>query len=133
MISTPVVPGFASMIEKAELTKAYGGVNAVDRLSFVVLPGRVTGFLGPNGAGKVHDHAGARRAGAGDRRYGDHRRAPVCRPAAACAAGVAPANGTAMAARSTPSALPVVLTRDLSSVCPPGTKSPCFARCYSNT
>ena len=40
------------MIEVKALTKKYGGVTAVDCLSFVVRPGRVTGFLGPNGAGK---------------------------------------------------------------------------------
>ena len=34
------------------VTKSYGGTAAVDDLSFVVEPGRVTGFLGPNGAGK---------------------------------------------------------------------------------
>ncbi|WP_328375570.1 ATP-binding cassette domain-containing protein [Streptomyces sp. NBC_01020] len=39
-------------IEVCELTKDYGANRAVDRLSFTVLPGRVTGFLGPNGAGK---------------------------------------------------------------------------------
>jgi ABC-2 type transport system ATP-binding protein len=37
-----------------ELTKVFGGrVRAVDRLSFSVEPGSVTGFLGPNGAGKT--------------------------------------------------------------------------------
>ena len=35
------------------LTKQYKDVKAVDDLSFVVHPGRVTGFLGPNGAGKT--------------------------------------------------------------------------------
>ncbi|MFI2312055.1 multidrug ABC transporter ATP-binding protein [Streptomyces sp. CB00072] len=40
------------MIEATELTKRYGGRTAVDRLSFTVRPGLVTGFLGPNGAGK---------------------------------------------------------------------------------
>ncbi|MEU7132730.1 ATP-binding cassette domain-containing protein [Streptomyces sp. NPDC046261] len=40
------------MIEVQELTKRYGTTLAVDRLSFRVEPGRVTGFLGPNGAGK---------------------------------------------------------------------------------
>ncbi|NBE53704.1 ABC transporter ATP-binding protein [Streptomyces boluensis] len=39
-------------IDVHELTKEYGGTRAVDRLSFTVEPGRVTGFLGPNGAGK---------------------------------------------------------------------------------
>jgi len=34
------------------LTKRYGAVTAVDRLSFRLAPGRITGFLGPNGAGK---------------------------------------------------------------------------------
>ncbi|MER6399500.1 ATP-binding cassette domain-containing protein [Kitasatospora sp. NPDC001603] len=41
------------MIEVKELTKHYGGRTAVDRLTFTVRPGRVTGFLGPNGAGKT--------------------------------------------------------------------------------
>ncbi|RMI37153.1 ABC transporter ATP-binding protein [Streptomyces triticirhizae] len=40
------------MIEVHALTKRYGDRAAVDRLSFDVRPGRVTGFLGPNGAGK---------------------------------------------------------------------------------
>jgi len=35
------------------LTKRYGAVTAVDRLTFEVEPGVVTGFLGPNGAGKT--------------------------------------------------------------------------------
>lgn len=41
------------VIEATELTKRYGGTTAVDRLSFTVRPGVVTGFLGPNGAGKT--------------------------------------------------------------------------------
>ncbi|TDC74264.1 ATP-binding cassette domain-containing protein [Streptomyces hainanensis] len=40
------------MIEARELTKRYGDRTVVDRLSFSVRPGEVTGFLGPNGAGK---------------------------------------------------------------------------------
>jgi ABC-2 type transport system ATP-binding protein len=35
------------------LVKSYNGTLAVRDLSFVVRPGRVTGFLGPNGAGKT--------------------------------------------------------------------------------
>ncbi|MGW3072988.1 ABC transporter ATP-binding protein [Kitasatospora sp. NPDC001132] len=40
------------MIEIERLTKRYGATTAVDRLTFTVRPGTVTGFLGPNGAGK---------------------------------------------------------------------------------
>jgi len=40
------------MIEAIELTKHYGPAIAVDKLSFTVQPGIVTGFLGPNGSGK---------------------------------------------------------------------------------
>ncbi|MBC6461818.1 ABC transporter ATP-binding protein [Actinomadura sp. HBU206391] len=40
------------MIEVQNLSKRYGRTPAVDRLSFTVRPGQVTGFLGPNGAGK---------------------------------------------------------------------------------
>ena len=40
------------MIEVENLTKRYGDRTAVNRVSFQVNPGTVTGFLGPNGAGK---------------------------------------------------------------------------------
>jgi ABC-2 type transport system ATP-binding protein len=40
-------------ITVTDLTKRYGTVTAVDRLTFTVEPGLVTGFLGPNGAGKT--------------------------------------------------------------------------------
>jgi ABC-2 type transport system ATP-binding protein len=40
------------MIEAIGLVKRYGKVTAVDRLSFTVPAGVVTGFLGPNGSGK---------------------------------------------------------------------------------
>jgi ABC-type Na+ transport system ATPase subunit NatA len=39
-------------ISAHELTKRYGHVTVVDRLSFTARPGAITGFLGPNGAGK---------------------------------------------------------------------------------
>ncbi|WP_428956315.1 ABC transporter ATP-binding protein [Streptomyces sp. cg35] len=39
-------------IDVQDLIKEYGTTRAVDRLTFRVEPGRVTGFLGPNGAGK---------------------------------------------------------------------------------
>jgi ABC-2 type transport system ATP-binding protein len=36
-----------------DLTKQFGATRAVDRVSFTVTTGKVTGFLGPNGAGKT--------------------------------------------------------------------------------
>ncbi|MFI1248277.1 ATP-binding cassette domain-containing protein [Streptomyces anulatus] len=67
------------MIEATELTKRYGGRTAVDRLSFTVRPGRVTGFLGPNGAGKSTtmrlilglDSPSAGRVNVGGKAYAD--------------------------------------------------------------
>ncbi len=41
------------MISVSELTKLYGPIVAVDRVSFEVARGEVVGFLGPNGAGKT--------------------------------------------------------------------------------
>ncbi len=41
------------MIKVENLTRVYGDYVAVDDVSFVARPGRVTGFLGPNGAGKT--------------------------------------------------------------------------------
>jgi ABC-2 type transport system ATP-binding protein len=40
------------MIDAIGLTKHYGSKHAVEKLSFSVRPGVVTGFLGPNGSGK---------------------------------------------------------------------------------
>ena len=52
----PDAPGgsrLLHMIRVEGLTKTYGAFTAVDDVSFVAQPGRVTGFLGPNGAGKT--------------------------------------------------------------------------------
>ena len=43
----------AAAIETHELTKHYGPIRALERLSLVVQPGEIFGFLGPNGAGKT--------------------------------------------------------------------------------
>jgi ABC-2 type transport system ATP-binding protein len=40
-------------IEVTRLSKRFGGITAVDALTFTVPTGQVTGFLGPNGAGKT--------------------------------------------------------------------------------
>jgi ABC-2 type transport system ATP-binding protein len=39
-------------IEVAGLRKRFGAAQALDGMTFTVLPGQVTGFVGPNGAGK---------------------------------------------------------------------------------
>ena len=41
------------MIEVQGLTKIYGGLTAIDDVSFAVDKGEILGFLGPNGAGKT--------------------------------------------------------------------------------
>jgi ABC-2 type transport system ATP-binding protein len=42
-----------NLIELDRLTKRFGGVTALEELTFTISPGKVTGFLGPNGAGKT--------------------------------------------------------------------------------
>ena len=68
------------MIAIESLTKKYHSTVAVDHVSFVAEPGRVTGFLGPNGAGK----STSMRMLVGltaPTGYGDHLRPPVRGPA----------------------------------------------------
>src|SRR4029450_12023105 len=40
------------MLEVVDVTKRYGGLAAVNHVSFTVRPGEVLGYLGPNGSGK---------------------------------------------------------------------------------
>ena len=40
------------MVEVKDLSKDYGPIKAIDRISFRLEKGDVVGFLGPNGAGK---------------------------------------------------------------------------------
>jgi ABC-2 type transport system ATP-binding protein len=42
-----------TVVSVRDLTKRYGDVAAVDRLTFTLERGTITGFLGPNGAGKT--------------------------------------------------------------------------------
>lgn len=41
------------ILEVSNLSKGFGGIKAVDNISFVIMPGKVTGIIGPNGAGKT--------------------------------------------------------------------------------
>jgi branched-chain amino acid transport system ATP-binding protein len=41
------------ILETKNLTKQFGGVHAIDRLSIAVEKGSITGIIGPNGSGKT--------------------------------------------------------------------------------
>jgi ABC-2 type transport system ATP-binding protein len=43
----------ATMIEARDITKRYGDLTAIERVTFTVAKGEVLAFLGPNGAGKT--------------------------------------------------------------------------------
>ncbi|MCX5954952.1 MAG: ABC transporter ATP-binding protein [Cyanobacteria bacterium] len=43
----------APLLEVQELTCRFGGLVALDRISFAVQPGEIFGLIGPNGAGKT--------------------------------------------------------------------------------
>jgi branched-chain amino acid transport system ATP-binding protein len=43
----------ASLLEVRNISKHFGGVRAVDDLSFVVEPGEIRALIGPNGSGKT--------------------------------------------------------------------------------
>ena len=40
------------MLEARNLTKRFGAFRVVDRVTFAIRPGEITGYLGPNGSGK---------------------------------------------------------------------------------
>jgi ABC-2 type transport system ATP-binding protein len=73
----------AGRIEVRGLSKSFGTVQAVQDLSFLVEPGRVTGFLGPNGAGKtttLRMLLGLVRPSAGSATIGGRKYADLQRP-----------------------------------------------------
>jgi branched-chain amino acid transport system permease protein len=50
--AAPVVPGLV-LLEVNQLTKTFGGLTAVNKVSFDVKGGEIFGIIGPNGAGKT--------------------------------------------------------------------------------
>jgi branched-chain amino acid transport system ATP-binding protein len=50
---TDETPGKSIILSVADVTKRFGGLTAVDRVSFEVEAGKVFGLIGPNGAGKT--------------------------------------------------------------------------------
>ena len=43
----------SALLELEEVTRRFGGLNAVEGVSFSVAPGEIVGLIGPNGAGKT--------------------------------------------------------------------------------
>jgi len=71
------------MIKVERLTRKYGDFLAVNDISFVARPGRVTGFLGPNGAGKtttMRVMVGLRSPTSGKVTIGGHHYADIPNP-----------------------------------------------------
>jgi ABC-type branched-subunit amino acid transport system ATPase component len=61
-----------ALLEVAAVRKAFGGLVAVDDLTFAVAPGQIVGLIGPNGSGKttmLNVISGALRADSGDIRF----------------------------------------------------------------
>jgi len=72
------------VIKITGLSKRYGRIVAVDRVTFACMPGTVTGFLGPNGAGKtttLRTLTGLTRPDAGQATIAGHRFADLPNPA----------------------------------------------------
>ena len=49
----PQVTASAPLLEIAQLTMRFGGIVALENVSFTVRKGRIAGLIGPNGAGKT--------------------------------------------------------------------------------
>ena len=63
------------LLQARGLTKRFGGIAAVNDVSFDLQPGRIVGLIGPNGAGKttlVNLVTGVHRADAGTLLFGGH-------------------------------------------------------------
>ena len=65
-----------AMLRLANVSRRFGGLIAVNNVSFELRAGEIVGLIGPNGAGKttlVNLITGVHRAGAGEIWYGDER------------------------------------------------------------
>jgi branched-chain amino acid transport system ATP-binding protein len=51
--STPVKPSIVPILDVQQVTRRFGGLVAVNAVSFAVQPGEIFGLIGPNGAGKT--------------------------------------------------------------------------------
>ena len=66
----------APILEIAGVTKRFGGVAAVDRVSLALEPGRIYGLIGPNGSGKTtlfNCITGVEQRDEGEIRFRGHR------------------------------------------------------------
>ena len=52
-MTTPITAPMTALLEVEDLTKAFGGLVAVNGISLAVSPGEVLGLIGPNGSGKT--------------------------------------------------------------------------------
>ncbi len=53
LVSHSSVRDGSPVLEVRDITRRFGGVRALDGVSFDVRPGEILGFIGPNGAGKT--------------------------------------------------------------------------------
>jgi branched-chain amino acid transport system ATP-binding protein len=80
-----------NLLEVSALSKRFGGLEAVTRLSFTLAPGEILGLIGPNGAGKTtvfHLLSGFHRPDGGDIRFRG-RSLVGLKPHAICLLGLA--------------------------------------------
>jgi branched-chain amino acid transport system ATP-binding protein/branched-chain amino acid transport system permease protein len=74
-VTTTVDRSPGALLELNQVSKRFGGIQAVRDLTFRLAPGRVTGLVGPNGAGKTTMFnlvTGFLPADSGSIRYRDH-------------------------------------------------------------
>src|SRR5574337_1163642 len=57
--------GMSAVITATGLSKHYKSTLALDKVSFLIEPGRIVGLIGPNGAGRTRTRAPTARDGSG--------------------------------------------------------------------